>query len=425
MKKKDYNIDIEVLGTRQIIKGSQLAALFHIRKGYNMEYRNLDLLSAVIKQEIDHGVISGAAIRVIHKNETVYQDELGFANKEKGLKIVSDSIYRMYSMTKPVTAVAAMILYERGILNLLSPVSDYLEGFQNQKVYTKDGLVDVVRPVTVQDLLNMTSGIPYPDDSFEAGRLMGALYSQVDKEHFDGKPADTISFCNRMGQIPLEFQPGERWRYGASADVLGAVIEVVSGRKLSVFLQEEIFHPLGMVDTGFYVPEDKFKRFAEIYDYDPETKQLVPFTSPFLGMYGWLTPPAFESGGAGLVSTVEDYSRFALMLVNGGTYHGKRILGHKTVDYLSTPQLTGKQAVTFDWDSISGYSYGNLMRIMVDPVKAASNGSIGEFGWDGWTGNYFFVDPVEKLVMIYMVQRCNGTNPPFMRKLRSVIYGAL
>jgi CubicO group peptidase (beta-lactamase class C family) len=390
-----------------------------------MEYKNLDKLSSVIQQEIGNGIISGAAIRVIHKNETVYQDELGFANKEIGLKIENNTIYRMFSMTKPVTAVAAMILYERGLMNLQSPVSDYLEGFKNQKVFTKDGLVDVVRPVTVQDLLNMTSGIPYPDDSFEAGRLMGALYSQVDQEYYKGKPVSTVDFCNRMGQVPLEFQPGERWRYGASADVLGAVIEVVSGSKLSEFLQEEIFKPLDMVDTGFCVPEDKAERFAQIYDYIPNTKRLEPFTSPFLGMYGWMTPPVFESAGAGLVSTVKDYSRFALMLVNGGTYNGKRILGHKTVEYLGTPQLTEKQALTFDWDSITGYSYGNLMRIMVDPVKAASNGTIGEFGWDGWTGNYFFVDPVEKLVMIYMVQRCGGTNPPFMRKLRSVIYGAL
>lgn len=390
-----------------------------------MEFRNLELLSSVIQKEIDNGVIHGAAIRVIHNNESIYQDELGFADKEKGIPIETNTIYRMFSMTKPVTAVAAMILYERGLLNLLSPVSDYLEGFKNQKVYTEEGLVEVNRPVTVQDLLNMTSGVVYPDASFEVGRLMGELYSQVDQEYTNGKNVSTVEFCNKMGQIPLEYQPGERWRYGASADVLGAVIEVASGRKLSVFMQEEIFAPLSMLDTGFYVPKGKTDRFAQIYDYNSANNRLEPFTSAFMGIYDYLTPPAFESGGAGLVSTVKDYSRFALMLANGGTYNGKRILGPKTVKYLATPQLTQKQAVTFDWDSITGYSYGNLMRIMIDPVKAASNGTIGEFGWDGWTGNYFFVDPEEKLVMIYMVQRCGGTNPPFMRKMRSIIYGAL
>lgn len=390
-----------------------------------MEYRNLEMLSKTIQNEIDLGNIQGAAIRVVYNNESVYQDELGYADKEKGFAIERDTIYRMYSMTKPVTAVAAMILYERGALNLLAPVSDYLEGFKNQMVYTENGLIKVHRPVTIQDLLNMTSGIVYPDDSFEAGRLMGALYSQADQEYYSGRPLGTVEFCNRMGQIPLEFQPGERWRYGASADILGAVIEVVTGRKLSTFMQEEIFQPLNMMDTGFYVPENKQDRFAQMYDFIPAKGHLEPFTSPFLGIYDYLTPPAFESGGAGLVSTVKDYSRFALMLANGGTYNGKRILGHKTVKYMSSPQLTKQQAATYDWDSIAGYSYGNLMRILTDPVKAASNGTVGEFGWDGWAGNYFFVDPEEKLVMIYMVQKCGGTNPPFMRKLRSIVYGAI
>jgi len=390
-----------------------------------MQLKNLALLNNVIQKEIDNGAINGAAIRVIHNNEQVYETELGFANKEDGVLIKKNTIYRMYSMSKPMTAVAAMILYERGLINLLSPVSDYLKGFQNQKVLTDKGLVDAVRPVTIQDLLNMTSGVVYPDGSFEVGRLMGDLFNEADQLYFQGKPLNTLEFCNRMGQIPLEFQPGERWRYSASADVLGAVIEVASGRKLSQFMQEEIFAPLGMVDTAFYVPEEKKDRFAEIYDYNYESKQLVPFRQPFLGIYNYQTPPAFESGGAGLVSTVEDYSHFALMLVNGGTYNGVRILGHKTVEYLATPQLTDKQAATYDWDSIAGYSYGNLMRILVDPVKAVSNGSIGEFGWDGWTGNYFFVDPKENLVMLYMVQKCGGTNPNFMRRLRSIIYGAL
>lgn len=390
-----------------------------------MEYKNLERSSTLIQKEIDNGAISGAAVRIIHHNETVYQDELGFADLENKKQIAPDTIYRLYSMTKPVTAVAAMILYERGLLNLLSSVSDYLEGFKNQKVTSKYGLVDAVRPVTIQDLLNMTSGVVYPDGSFEAGRLMGALYEEVDKEYYSGKPADTVNFCNRMGRVPLEFQPGESWRYSSSADVLGAVIELASGKKLSNFLQEEIFEPLGMVDTAFYIPQEKYHRFAKTYDYNAQLNKLIPFTYSFLGVYDYITPPAFESGGAGLVSTVNDYSRFALMLANDGTYNGKRILGHKTVDYLTTPQLTEKQALTYNWDSITGYSYGNLLRILTDPVKAVSNGSLGEFGWDGWTGNYFFVDRKEQLVLIYMIQRCGGTNPNFMRRLRSITYGVL
>ena len=390
-----------------------------------MEYKNLNYLKSVLQEEINKGELNGAAIRVLLNNEIVYETELGFADIEKGVPIGKDTIYRMFSMSKPFTAVAVMLLYERGLLNLLAPVSDYLEGFKDQKVYTEEGLVDVSRQSTIQDLLNMTSGVVYPDDSFEAGRRMEALYAEVEALFHQGKPLNTVDFCNRIGKMPLEFQPGNRWRYGASADILGAVVEVVSGRKFSQFLQEEIFEPLWMVDTAFYVPKEKLERFSVNYEYSSERKRLELFYGDFLAVFNYMSPPAFESGGAGLVSTVEDYSRFASMLLNGGSYQGTRILGRKTVEYLARPQLNEQQAATYNWDSITGYNYGNLMRNLVDPAKAASNGSIGEFGWDGWTGNYFLVDPKEQLVMVYMIQRCGGTNPTMFRKLRSIIYGAL
>lgn len=390
-----------------------------------MEKKNFDYLKSVLQEEINKGELNGAAIRVLQNNEIIYETELGFADKEKGVPIGKDTIYRMFSMSKPFTAVAVMLLYERGLLNLLAPVSDYLEGFKNQKVDTEEGLVDVSRPSTIQDLLNMTSGVVYPDASFEAGRRMEVLYAEVEALFHQGKPLNTVDFCNRIGKMPLEFQPGNRWRYGASADILGAVVEVVSGRKFSQFLQEEIFEPLGMVDTAFYVPKEKLERFSVNYEYSSERKRLEPFYGDFLAVFDYMSPPAFESGGAGLVSTVEDYSRFASMLLNGGSYQGTRILGRKTVEYLARPQLNEQQATTFNWDSITGYNYGNLMRNLVDSAKAASNGSIGEFGWDGWTGNYFLVDPKEQLVMVYMIQRCGGTNPTMFRKLRSIIYGAL
>lgn len=390
-----------------------------------MNQEQLKLLKPVIQKELDTGAMSGAAIRVIYENETIYDESLGYADRENNMPIARDTIYRLFSMTKPITAAAVMLLYERGQLQLLAPVSDYLEGFCNQKVWTEQGLVDTVREVTLQDLLNMTSGVVYPDESFEAGRLMGSLYAEVDRESLSGKPVTTLDFCNRIGRIPLEFQPGERWRYGASADILGAIIEVVSGKKLGDFLRDEIFAPLGMTDTAFYVPEEKRNRLAVNYQYNTETGQLEVFRDRFLCLEDFFAPPAFESGGAGLYSTVEDYSHFALMLANGGTFRGTRILGAKTVAYMSTPQLTKEQAVTYNWDTQYGYSYGNLMRSLVDPVKGVTNGTVGEYGWDGWTGNYFFIDPKEKLVMIYMIQRCAGGNPILIRKLRQIIYGSL
>lgn len=389
-----------------------------------MQTKKLANINTIIQNEVNNGLIAGASIRVIQNNETCFDEVFGVTDLEKKTPMTKDTIFRMHSMSKPITSVATMILYERGQLNLLAPVADYLEGFQNQKVFTEYGVVDVKRPVTIQDLLNMTSGVTYPDGSIP-GQQMGALYDEIGKAHHSGNPISTLEFCNRMGQKPLCFHPGESWGYGASADVLGAVIEVITGKKLSEFLQTEIYNPLGMKDTAFYVPEEKMSRFAQIYDYKADTKKLELFTDDFLAVFDYVAPPAFESGGAGLVSTIEDYSHFAEMLVNGGDYQGTRILGRKTVDYIATPQLNSQQLPSYNWDSLLGYNYGNLCRILVDPAKAVTNGTVGEFGWDGWCGNYFFVDPKEKLVMVYMVQRCGGSGMDYMRKLRNVVYGAL
>jgi CubicO group peptidase (beta-lactamase class C family) len=390
-----------------------------------VDYKRLEQLKKIMEEEVQKGIVKGSAIRVLHNNKVVYDGEIGYADKEMNTFIKKDTIYRMYSMSKPVTAVATMILFEKGMLHLLDPVSMYLDGFKNQKVLTKDGLVDAKRESTIQDLLNMTSGVVYPDLNYEVGAYMDKLYKTVEEERKDGSYIDTVALCNRIGREPLEFHPGERWRYGASADILGAIIEVVSGKTFGEFLDDEIFSPLGMIDTGFYIPEDKLSRFAEIYEYNEENKQLEPCTWSHLGLNDFKSKPEFESGGAGLVSTIEDYTKFALMLSNGGTYNGIRILGSKTMEYLGKPQLSGEKATYKDWPSMVGYEYGNLMRYLTDQVEAASIANEGIFGWDGWTGNYFFIDPKENLVMIYMVQNVNGTNTRLVNKFQTVIYSAL
>ena len=390
-----------------------------------MTYNKLQYLNKLIEGEINSGEINGASVRIIHKNQIVWNEIFGHADKEKKINTEKNTIYRMYSMSKPITAVAVMILYERGQLDLLAPVSNYLEGFKDQKVLTKDGLINPGRSVTIQDLLNMTSGVVYPDENIESGRMMIKLYQEADERHYKGDPMGTVEFCNRIGQNPLEFSPGERWQYGASADILGAVVEVISNMKLSDFLKKEILDPLGMVDTGFYVPKDKQARFAQNYMFDWNAKALLPFSDSFLATYDMTSPPGFESGGAGLVSTLDDYSRFATMLVNGGSLDNINILGRKTVEYLGTPQLTKEQALSYNWDTQYGYSYGNLVRSMVDPTKATSNGSIGEFGWDGWTGNYFFVDPMESLCCVFMIQRGGFNNASMRRRMRQIIYSAI
>ncbi len=385
---------------------------------YNMQER----IATLINQEIEKGEIAGANIMVLHKGKEIFFDCYGYADKENKFPVKRDTIFRLFSMSKPITAVATMILVERGEIDVRDAVSKYIPAFAGQKVWCDGKEVPAERDITVWDCLNMTTGIPYPDLSFESGRQMDELFKELIARRESGEVVTTMDYVNRIAQIPLAFQPGERWMYGLSADILGAVIEAVSGKKYSKFLQDEIFLPLGMKDTGFYVPADKEWRFAK--NYDMVNGELVPFTRSHLGEY-YKQDVAFESGGAGMVSTIEDYSHFTQMLVNGGTYNGVRILGRKTIAYMAQNHLRPEQMGALNWDSNLGCGYGCLMRVLINQSAAGTNGSLGEFGWDGWTGNYMTVDPSEELTILYFIQRCGAGFTPAMRKLRSVIYGSI
>lgn len=393
-----------------------------------MNQQILNQINEVIQEQIADGSVAGASISVIKDGTEVFRGNYGQASKEKHIPMGNDTIFRCYSMTKPITAAATMILVERGKLQLSDPVWWYLPGFKDQKVLAEDGktLMDVKRDVTVQDLLDMTAGLVYPDASFPAGKIMQDLYDDFYAKLENGEAISTIDLCNLIGKQPLEFQPGEGWRYSVCADVLGAIIEIISHKKFSEFLQEEIFTPLGMTDTAFYVPEDKLNRFMEYYQYMDDTQTMEPCTWQHLGLsYFWKQPPAFESGGAGLVSTIDDYAKFAQMMCNGGTYNGVRILGRKTVEYMTSNHLTEKQLKRYDWDTLYGYGYGCLMRVMMDTGVHGSNGSKGEFGWDGWMGSYVFMDPVENLIMIYVIQKCGGNGYRNVARLRNIVYAAV
>lgn len=282
-----------------------------------------------------------------------------------------------------------------GALALSDPASKYLPGFKDQKVYTDQGLVPANREVTIQDLLDMTAGVVYPDASFPAGAIMDKIQADFYDKIAKGEPTpSTYELANIIGQQPLAFQPGERWLYGFCADVLGAIVEVVSGKRYITYLKETIFEPLGMTDTDFYVPEQKQDRFMQFYQYMPETQTLDPCTWQHLCLsHMHLKQPSFESGGAGLVSTLSDYAKFAQMMLNKGTYHGVHILGRKTVEWMTQNHLNEKQLVSFDWEALKGYGYGNLMRCMIHTELSESIGSNGEFGWDGWLGSYVSMDP--------------------------------
>lgn len=390
-----------------------------------LNLQRLNLLDQLMTAEIEAGELEGISLYVAQDGKQSYYRNFGYADREKHQLVKDNTIFRLYSMTKPVTAVATMILLERGRIDLYDAVSKYLPGFRNQMVYTPEGLVNVCREVTIQDLLSMSAGVVYPDQAHEPGRRMDKIFGEAQDTNAAGGWISTVELCNQIGQQPLLFQPGTAWNYGACADVMGAIIEVVAGMTLGDFLRQEIFEPLGMVDTGFYVPKEKHDRFAELYIYSEEERRNVICEWRHLALTTCLAQPAFESGGAGLVSTMSDYAKFAQMLANGGSYEGKRILGEKTVEFLSKSQLPVDMVEKAQWDSNRGCGYGNLLRVVEDEVATGCLAEKGEFGWDGWAGTYFCVQPKENLVIIFLVQRCGYGVAGLMRKVKNVVYSSI
>lgn len=406
----------------------------------------------LIRSEIARCNLAGANLLLLKDGKELYRASYGMADIENNIPMAQDTIFRMFSMSKPVTCAAAMMLIERGVIDVYDPVSNYLPAFYGQNVFTKDGLgtVPARRGVLIRDLLNMTSGVAYPDDCTPAGKAVAALFDEMTAAQDRGAGFSTVQLADRLGRIPLAFQPGEHWMYGTSADVLGAVVEIASGMRFGDFLREEIFLPLGMNDTDFYVPAEKKRRFAQLYrcsELPDETAatcksvvdslsslavyqrnkkmRIAPETGKNLGLEGYDHAPAFESGGAGLVSTIDDYAHFATMLLQGGVYNGKRILGEKTVRFMCSPQLGEAYAPDLNWDSLRGCRYGNLMRHLVDPCGGGTNADAGEFGWDGWAGTYFTIDPKERFIMLYLIQRCDAGCNEITRRLRGIAYSML
>ncbi len=371
-----------------------------------------------MEKQREAGRIQGAALVVEHKGKRVYENHFE-PDRE-------DSIYKIFSMTKPITALAAMMLYERGELDLMSKVSDYMPAFGECKVASPEGIKKAENPILIKDLLNMTSGIVYPWDFGEAERSMGKVYKEALTQRQSGILKSNVDFCNKLAEGYLAFEPGTGYRYGFSADIMAGVIEVITGEKYSEFLKSEIFTPLNMEDTGFKIDSGKAFRQAVLYRRDKKGKAVRAEVDVRrrLSMETPTRDPLFESGGAGLYSTVNDYSHFAQMLLNKGSYHGKELIGKKTLMYMTSPQLTPLQQASLDLESCIGYSYGNYFRILTDPSLATSNGSVGEYGWDGTAGTYFFVDPTEELIVIYMQQIEGGCDYNFVRSLRQIVYGA-
>ena len=378
------------------------------------------LIHNTLSRFVDSGEIAGCSARIMRNDEVLFEESFGYADIESKLKMSADTIFPIASMSKVITVAGIMQLYEQGLFKLWDPVSQYLPGFKNPKIAREkpDGsyeIVDAKGEVTMRQLFTMTSGVPYGWADTAAGRI------RIEKEkEWMSNPLSfpgTVGYVNLVGQLPLAFEPGERWMYGFSIDVLGAVIEVLTGKSLGEYLKENVFDPLGMTDTGFFVPADKLDRIATLYNINEGMKPSDRGAPT--------SKPEFESGGGGMFSTVRDYSRFAQMLLHGGTLDGVRILGRKTIDLISTDHLTPEQRRSDNWDTQRGYGYGLGVRVMTNPELAGINGSVGEWGWDGAFGNWFCVDPKENLTCVYLTTNRPGEHYRFIPKLMASMYASL
>ena len=368
----------------------------------------LERISRAIQKSIDESRISGAISLVARRGKIAYVKAFGMADREARKPMQTDNVFRICSMTKPITSVAAMILYEEGRFLLNEPISTFIPEFKNVKVldppYPQDktsppgNLVDAKHPITVRHLLTHTSGLTYHWNS-----RLGKQYREAGMGHGILQQEGTIGDAvKRLASLPLLFQPGDAWEYSASDDVLGYLVEVVSGMPLDRFLQERIFSPLGMKDTGFYLPQEKAARLATAYTYYPE-KGLQPFrdqqtidegSMAYSADYPYRGPRTYFSGGGGLCSTAEDYYRFCQMMLNGGSFNGARLLSRKSVELITQNHVQGKLEQGF------GLGFG----VNSEPRHLTELGSIGSYYWGGFFYTAFVIDPKEELIAIFMGQ---------------------
>ncbi|MDX8047411.1 serine hydrolase domain-containing protein [Gracilibacillus sp. S3-1-1] len=377
-------------------------------------------LDDLLQSFVDNGP-AGVALSVQQDKQSIYENYLGLADISKGKSINAKTIYRIYSMSKVITCVATLQLVERGKILLTDPLATYLPEFSDMQVLEDGKLVKAKRDIVIKDLFTMTSGLTYGGDTTEVERLTNQVMEAVrDME----EPSDTTKlrlFTKALAQNPLEFHPGNHYKYGVSHDVLGAVIEQVSGMTFGEYLAANIFDPLGMHDTFFQVPTAKKHRVATLYD-RMETGDLVKndrVNSKHEPMF------PFESGGAGLHSTLSDYQKFAHSLALGGTIEQTTILSRHTIQLMAQNHLPTELLPELGWGYENGYGYGLGVRVMIDQTKGGSNSSLGEFGWSGLAGTYVFIDQKEQLSAVYMQQMFPNFEFYHQPRIRNVIYGGI
>jgi CubicO group peptidase (beta-lactamase class C family) len=380
---------------------------------------------------VDAGKIAGCQVVVARGGTVAHAATIGLADRERGVPVRPDTIWRIYSMTKPVTGVALLTLYEQGKVALKDPVERYLPEFRGVRVRERgpDGdvrLVDPARPMTVRDLLMHTSGIGYGPKG--ARMDLATLGDRPPSARMSGG-GDLQVLVERLGPEPLRFHPGAHWLYSWSTDVAARVVEVVSGRRFDEYLQATIFDPLGMADTGFSVPDAAIDRFAALYRRDG-TKRLVLSDDPLTSAYR--THPEFLSGGGGLVSTAADYLRFCRMLAGGGAVGGVRVLAPRTVDLMRANHLPGGGDLRafalpggYGEVGFDGMGFGLTVAVSSGPAGTQAAGSAGTFLWGGLASTIFWIDPTDDVVVVFMTQLQPSGTFDFRGQLTALVYGAL
>ena len=374
-----------------------------------------------LQQFVDDGKFPGAVVAVVRGNKLVLLDSVGYRSISDKLPMREDTIFRIYSMTKPVTSVAAMMLIEQGKIGLEDPVAKFIPAFGNAQVFSavKDGgvlTVPLKRPVTIRDLMRHTSGLTY---GFFGESEVDLLYRKADVLSDNDTAAQLAA---KVAAIPLMFQPGTRFQYSVSVDVLGRVIEIASGMKLDEYFQTHIFEPLGMVDTGFYVRKDTIGRFSTNYEIS-ENGQLGIVDSPETSRFS--RKPRMLSGGGGLVSTVMDYLRFAQMLRNKGVYDGRRLLKATSVSQMTRNQLPADAIpISVGGSQMPGMAFGLGLSVYVGNVKMGRVSLRGEYGWDGMASTSFWSSPESDITVVLLTQRF-PYSPQLEMAVRPLVYEAV
>lgn len=395
--------------------------------GFSTE--RLGRITKFFQSDVEKGAIPGAVVLVAREGQLVYLQTVGYQDREKRIAMKPDAIFRIASMTKPITSVAVMMLAEEGKIDPIAPVAQYLPEFKDAKVGVEktDGSTgktalafeDPKRPMTVQDLLRHTSGLVYGPFG---NSLVHQAYNKANL--FDGKQT-LAEFVTKLSKLPLAHQPGTVWEYGMSTDVLGRIVEVVSGMAFDQFVEQRITGPLGMGDTAFYLSGAQGSRLAEP-QVDPATGKR-PGASAVEG----LTKDKLKwfSGGGGLLSTASDYARFCQMLLNRGELNGVRLLAPKTIAVMTSDQVPpGIPRLGYEDMAPTpemGHSFGLGFAVRTDPGHSPLSGSVGDYFWAGAYGTYFWVDPQEKMFAVMMVQMPFPQSGPYRRAMRELVYGAL